>query len=76
LHNLFITSRLRIFWEFLFQFAINLPTVRDLKRAKTSKIQTVNRGNITLKIYRPERPYYDGCDVRPMRRSTICGGVD
>ena len=31
-----------------------------MKRAKMSKIQRVTRGNVTVKIYRRERPYYDG----------------
>jgi len=31
-----------------------------MKRAKTSKIQKVTRGNVTVKIYRRVRPYYDG----------------
>jgi len=31
-----------------------------MKRAKMSKIQRVTIGNVTVKIYRRERPYYDG----------------
>jgi len=39
LHNQLITRRLCIFWKFLFQFANNLPTVRDLKRAESRRIE-------------------------------------
>ena len=30
-----------------------------MKRARTGKIQRITVGNVTVKVYRRERPYYD-----------------